>query len=79
MFYIDGTHLSDLWKSKRPPLITSGQLNFILHEIQLQIQGYGVKPAYDNKLSIEVNKQRYTNYYDNYWYNPPGDVVGKKE
>ena len=79
MISINGVRLGDLWKSKSATLVTSDQVKFLLNEVQLQMQGYGVKPKYDGKSSSEVNQQRHIKYYDNYWFNPPGENVPIKK
>lgn len=79
MITIDGKLLGDLWKVKRATLITSDQVKFIQNEIHMQMQGYGVRPKYDKKVSNEVNQRRSSMYYDNYWSNVPGESLPLKK
>ncbi len=69
MITIDGQKGSNL------NLLTKGQLNFMLKEIDLQNQGYGFRPQYNPSLTLEQNTTLYKQYYDNYWNNPPGTPV----
>ncbi|MVT45145.1 hypothetical protein GO495_31445 [Chitinophaga oryziterrae] len=79
MISINGTRLGDLWKSKKATLVTGDQVKFLLNEIRLQMQGYGVQPKYDSKSSNEVNQKRAMQYYDDYWFNPPRQAVPTKK
>lgn len=74
---VNGQNLGQLWRSKGTlgTLLTAGQVAFALHEIQLQMSGYGVHPKYDHNLSREQNAARDFKIYDNYWVNSPGTPV----
>lgn len=49
----------------------------MIREINLQKQGYGFPPVYDKSISDELNKQKYEQYYENYWFNIPGTPVSR--
>jgi RHS repeat-associated protein len=73
---IDGQKLGDLWKTKKPSLLTSGQIKLINSEISLQMQGYGIY-KYDKNLSLRQNESNFKKYYNDYWLNAPGTDVKK--
>ena len=56
-------------------MLTKGQLNYILNEINLQKQGYGFAPKYNSVLTPEQNANLYKQYYEDYWLNFPGTPV----
>lgn len=78
---IDGKNLGELWKSNgpSPTLITKDQINLMMNEINLQMQGYGVAPKYDSNLSNKQNEENYIKYFLDYWSNTPGQDVEKKK
>jgi hypothetical protein len=43
------------------------------------MQGYGVAPKYDSKISNADNQQRQFKYYQDYWFNTPGQEVERKK
>ncbi|MBI3518087.1 MAG: hypothetical protein HY062_01850 [Bacteroidetes bacterium] len=78
MISIDGKKLGDLWKEKRPTLITQDQLKLMTKEINLQMKGYGVMPKYNKGITLEQNAERFKKYYDSYWNKMPGTPVKKQ-
>ena len=56
-------------------MLTKGQLNYILNEINLQKRGYGFVPKYNSVLTPEQNANLYKQYYEDYWLNFPGTPV----
>ncbi|MCS3311727.1 hypothetical protein NXX38_07015 [Bacteroides sp. BFG-637] len=56
-------------------MLTKGQLNYILNEINLQKRGYGFAPKYNSVLTPEQNANLYKQYYEDYWLNFPGTPV----
>lgn len=42
---INGQKLSDIWKTKPRELLTVGQIDFMMKEIQLQMNGAGLRPS----------------------------------
>jgi hypothetical protein len=72
MINIDGTNLRSCLQNCS---ITSGQLEFILHEIDLQKQGYGVRPKFDQTRSREEFIKDVEEKFDNYWFETPGEKV----
>jgi hypothetical protein len=45
------------------------------NEIQLQKQGYGIMPKYNNQISQQANQNNAMNLFINYWSNMPGTPV----
>ena len=76
---IDDKNLGNLWKTEKPNLITNDQLKFIINEISLQLIGYGVRPKYDTKASLKDNEKQADKYYNNYWFNVPGEALPNKK
>ena len=74
---IDGIKLSDLWGNQDGELLTPGQLDFLIQEIDLQRSGYG-KLNYDSNLSDEENDSRYYEYILDYWDQTRGTKIQKK-
>ncbi len=72
---IDGQKLGDLWKSKKPILITKDQIKMMFSEIELQMQGYGVHPQYNSKISQEDFILLEEKYFQDYWFNTPGKDI----
>lgn len=77
MINIDGESFSENKSGKSQTLLTCGQLDFLLNEIFLQKQGYGYY-SYDPSATLEENTKKYTEYYDNYWFNWPGEPIKRK-
>ena len=61
--------------SKNQNMLTKGQLQFMMKEIELQNKGFGFKPRYNNALSNEENMKAYKKLYTDYWNNIPGEPV----
>ena len=76
---VDGVNLGDRWTANGDgTLLTPGQGNFLMREINLQMQGFG-KYEYDKSLSQEANEKLYFERYIDYWGETPGEGVKKKE
>lgn len=54
--------------------LTNGQLGFMLNQIDMQKQGYGIFIYNNNNTGIE-NVNNYNSLYLNYWTNYPGVPV----
>ena len=60
-------------------MLTKGQLQFMMKEIELQNKGFGFKPRYNNALSNEENMKAYKKLYTDYWNNIPGEPVKNRQ
>lgn len=75
LIYIDGKNAGNAPLN----LMTKDQLMMMQKEIDLQKQGYGVRPKYDSKASYDENLNRYNKLYRNYWFSTPGHEVQKNK
>jgi hypothetical protein len=60
-------------------LLTKDQLSFIVNEVNLQMQGYGVLPKWEENETYDEFKEKANKYYYDYWYNKPGERVERKQ
>lgn len=74
---IDLFNLKSLWQGRKPNLITKDQISFILDNINLQMEGYGMFKN-DKTKTYNENKMLYTERYLNYWNIPVGTEVTNK-
>ena len=79
MIKINGTSYGEMNTTQTQTMLTCDQLNLMINEINLQKQGYGVAPKYDKSLSPEENASGYNEYFQNYWFNTPGQDVPRKK
>lgn len=68
---IDGRSYKEIYKSRSGMnKITKGQLHFLIKSILKQTNGYGMMPQRKRGESDNEYKQRYKEYYENYWLYP---------
>lgn len=74
MIYIDGKNAGNAPLN----LMTKDQLKMMQNEINMQKHGYGVSPKFDPDASSEERRNLYNKFYQDYWFDTPGQVVQKK-
>lgn len=60
-------------------MLTKGQLNYILNEINLQKRGYGFAPKHNSVLTPEQNANLYKQYYEDYLIFLQKDILSRYE
>jgi RHS repeat-associated protein len=72
---INNNLLSDAWQQRDGILLTKGQINFMLKEIDLQKKGFGLYPKRNESDTQEKFEQEVNEKYLDYWDNIPGEPV----
>ena len=75
--FINGTQLLSLWKENPPNKITAGQFNFLLKEIKLQQQGYGLSLQPGTNALSKNAEAYYKKYFLDYWNVQQGQKTTK--
>jgi len=75
---VNGQNLGVLWESKGPTMLTKGQIEVMMKEIDLQKQGYGVY-KYDINKSQQENVKMFNKKVLFYWMDFPGTEVPRKK